>query len=425
MILVIGLGKTGLSIARYLQRQQMDFCITDTRDYPPQLTQFAQQFASDLYLPWQQVTLSSIDQIVVSPGVSLQLPLLQQAQQQGIEILGDIELFVRATDVPIAAITGTNGKGSVTTLLQQMATTAGLNARLGGNIGVPVLDLLTQAPADLYVLELSSFQLQTTHSLAAKVACILNISPDHLDQHQDMAEYIAAKQRIYRNAEYCVVNADDALTATDNAQWQFSLHAPVDEQSCGLRDDDLYQGNNLICSVADLRVKGQHNVSNVLAAVAMGTALALPLESMAAAAKAFTGLAHRCQLIHQAQGVSWYDDSKATNMGACQAAIRGLSPLKQLILLAGGNAKGQDLSYLCDDLRGLKQVILFGKDAATFGQAIARHYHQVDNLAQAVELAKQLAQTGDIVLLSPACSSLDQFNNFAERGDLFQQLVKM
>ncbi len=428
--MIVGLGKTGLSCAEYLASEGQRFVVCDTRAAPVLLSEFQQQF------PDVQVHLGALDEqlltqaerIILSPGVSLQLPALQAAQVAGVSIVGDVELFLQATDVPIVAITGTNAKGTVATLVYDIAKQAGVDAVLGGNIGIPVLDLLHQPQPELYIVELSSFQLQSTHSLQAKVSTILNLTPDHLDQHRDMSEYITAKQTIYQQAENIVINRDDELTLpriATGTQWSFGLNQPQTAFEFGLQGNNLLQGQKVLCQQQDLAVMGRHNIANVLAALTITAALDIPIARAITAAKAFTGLPHRCQLVAEIDSVRWYNDSKATNTGACLAALQGFSGQGDIILIAGGDAKGQDLSVLKPAIeQHVKEIILLGKNASEFAAAVNPEATQVSDLAAAVSTANRVAKAGDIVLLSPACSSLDMFTNFEQRGDRFQALVR-
>lgn len=431
---IFGLGQTGLSCARFLLRKKINFIIYDTRDNPPQLNVFKREMPHiPIYLgsfPSKLVKLS--DQLIISPGISLHHPLISQRLNE-IPILSDIELFVKETRSPIIAVTGTNGKSTVVTLLREMIQSAGYLVSMGGNIGPPALDLLTQPPPDFYLLELSSYQLQTTYSLKAEAASILNLSIDHLDHHYDMNEYSLAKQVIYKNAKHIVYNRSDLNTTptikTSAQLWNFGLDIPQNKSAFGVRlkKGSLYlaQGKSAWMSADHLSISGTHNVENVLAAFALGSAIGLSRSSMVKSAKNFKGLPHRCRLVRVYRGVRWYNDSKATNIGATLAALKGLerSSYNKLILIAGGDGKGADFSIMKPEIQSkVDQIILFGKDANLLFRTWkgSATLFRVKHLHDAVQKAKRLAHEGDIVLFSPACSSLDMFKNFEERGEQFE-----
>lgn len=435
-VLIVGLGKTGVSCARYLTRAGMQVAITDDRSAPPGLSAvqaempdaalFLGRFASEAF--------EHAEQLVVSPGVSLNHPLIQAAQARGVEVIGDIELFARAVRAPVAAITGSNGKSTVTTLLGEMARRAGRNVKVGANLGIPALDLLdpTQAEPDLYVLELSSFQLESTFSLTPRAAVILNISPDHMDRYADLAAYAQAKQRIYRHAEIQVVNRDDTLAASlaDPAApcVGFSLQAPQ-AGDYGVRshqgEDWIARGEQVLLPVSALRMVGKHNLSNALAALAVGDALGLDAEAMYRSLREFPGLAHRTQWVGEAQGVVWYNDSKGTNLGATLAAVQGLD--RPVVLIAGGQGKGADFNLLREPLRNrLRALVLIGQDAPLIERALqgVAPIAHAETMPAAVQQAATLAQAGDAVLLSPACASFDMFNGYDHRGEVFMDAVR-
>lgn len=434
--IIVGLGVTGLSVARYLAGRELPFAVCDTRADPPGLDKL-KRFApmADLYLGELDARmLSSADELIVNPGIALSTPAIQAAIKAGVRVVGDIELFARAADAPIIAITGSNAKSTVTTLVGLMAGKAGKRVAVGGNIGTPALDLLEQN-AELYVLELSSFQLETTDALNAEVACVLNISEDHMDRYADLAAYHLAKHRIFRGARQLVVNRDDALTRPLVADrlpcWSFGLGKP-DFRGFGL----IEQGGEkhlafefkTLMPVSELKIRGAHNQANALAALALGHAAGLPMAAMLEALREFAGLPHRCQWVGQHAGVDYYDDSKATNVGAALAAIEGFGGDLQgkQVLIAGGDGKGADFSALVGPIsRHCRAVVLLGRDAGQLEQVLRGQVplQRVDSLDQAVAAATRLAEPGDAVLLSPACASLDMFSNFEERGRLFAAAV--
>jgi UDP-N-acetylmuramoylalanine--D-glutamate ligase len=434
--LIIGLGKTGLSCARYLQRKNIPFIAIDTRENPPQLSEFKNQFPDiPVFLGALDIQqLSNAKEILVSPGLDLENNFFIEAHKRGIPIIGDIELFAREAKAKIAAITGTNAKGTVTTLVGNMLKAAGKNVRVGGNIGTPALDLLTDSEPDFYVLEISSFQLETTYSLHAAAATILNFSVDHLDRHHTMEAYIAAKQRIYHHCVSAIWNREDNRTQpiTDtSSEITFGLTEPR-QFEFGLREKEnqfwLAFGDEYWLPTQELYIKGRHNWANVLAALAMGHALQIPKEIMLQTLREFKGLTHRCEWVAEKNGVTWYNDSKGTNVGATIAAIEGLGPAisGKIILIAGGLGKGADFSMLQNCVsRYVKTVILIGKDAALIEAALTNHVEikHAGDMEEAVNLAAKESRLNDIVLLSPACASWDMFRDFEHRGEVFKSLV--
>ncbi|MBL6750158.1 MAG: UDP-N-acetylmuramoyl-L-alanine--D-glutamate ligase [Nevskia sp.] len=450
-VLVVGLGKSGVSAARHLAREGAQLTLTDSRAAPPGLEQ-ARAAAPDAQLclggfaapaPHAQYEFA-----VVSPGVSLAEPFVSALRAAGVAIVGDVELFARAAAVPVVGITGSNGKSTVTSLVGAMAHAAGWSAGVGGNLGEPALELLA-LPARLHVLELSSFQLETTESLRLAAATILNVSPDHLDRHGSLERYIAAKARIYAHADVAVVNREDLATHSNTHLARrvvsFGLDAP-DAGHYGLLQSggelwlagpaDHGNGESAIGNrngetdcrpllrLTALRIQGRHNAANALAALALADAAGIPRAASLRALGGFAGLPHRCQWVGRRGGVDWINDSKGTNVGATLAALQGLDG--PLVWLGGGQGKGQDFAPLREPLRAkARGAIVFGEDAARLAQDLAGAVavERVADLAGAVALARRLAQAGDRVLLSPACASLDQFRNYEERGQRFAELV--
>ncbi|MDR2876834.1 MAG: UDP-N-acetylmuramoyl-L-alanine--D-glutamate ligase [Chromatiales bacterium] len=428
--LVVGLGATGLSCARFLHGLGIEVAATDDRDAPPALAAAREQLPDvALYTGgFSTAALERCEQVVVSPGLSLHSEYIAGAGARGLEIVGDIELFARCADAPVLAVTGSNGKSTVTALLGEMARTCGLNVRVGGNIGVPALDLLAATSPDLYVLELSSFQLETTHSLDARAAAVLNLSPDHLDRYADMAEYTAAKLRIWQGEGVAVINRDDApLWAARPAAERvvsFGAGAPSDRMSFGLVREGgrvwLARGEERIVAADEMGLRGGHNLLNALAALALGSAGGLPQEGMIAALRSFRGLPHRTQWIGDRRGVAWFNDSKGTNIGATLAAVAGFE--NRLVLIAGGLGKGQDFAPLREGLAGkARAVVLIGRDAALIEAALAGAVPvlRAPDMTSAVEAAASVAEPGDVVLLSPACASFDMFKGYEDRGERF------
>lgn len=431
---VAGLGKTGQSAIRHLVARGWQVTGIDTRDDPPGLA------ALRAAMPGLQLVTGGLDQslladaamVVASPGLPQDDAFFVAARAQGVEVIGDIELFARSGAAPVAGVTGTNGKSTVTTLVAQMATRAGIAARAGGNLSPPALDLLLGGGAALYVLELSSYQLETMQTLRLTTATVLNISPDHLDRYADLADYAAAKARIFDRCDTAVINLDDARVASMARPGQRTLGFSLDSaagadyflQSQGGRDWLCRRGEQLV-AMDELHIVGGHNAANALAALAMGEALGLARSAMLAALRDFAGLPHRAAFVRELAGVRYVNDSKGTNVGATLAALQGLQG--PLVWLAGGQGKGQDFTALRAPLVDKARIaILFGEDAAAIEKALAGRVavRRVDDLAAAVAAARQLAHHGDRVLLSPACASLDQFRNYEERGARFRELVR-
>lgn len=434
--IVVGLGKSGMSLVRFLANRGVSFAVADTREHPPELETLRRDY------PQVEVRCGELDveflcradELYVSPGLALATPALQQAAMRGVRLSGDIELFARNANAPIVAISGSNAKSTVTTLVGEMAVAAGKRVAVGGNLGTPALDLLSD-DVELYVMELSSFQLETTDQLGAEVATVLNISEDHMDRYSGLPAYHLAKHRIFRGARQVVVNRQDALTRPLIGEgvpcWTFGLNKP-DRNGFGLREENgekylAFQFDNLM-PVRELKIRGGHNQANALAALALGHAVGLPFDAMLSSLKAFAGLVHRCQWLRELNGVNYYDDSKATNVGAALAAIEGLGADidGKLVLIAGGDGKGADFSPLKAPVAAhCRAVVLLGRDAdllaATFGDSVP--LVRVTTLEEAVQRAADIAQEGDAVLLSPACASLDMFKNFEERGQLFARAV--
>ncbi|MCK4833561.1 MAG: UDP-N-acetylmuramoyl-L-alanine--D-glutamate ligase [Gammaproteobacteria bacterium] len=434
--LVVGLGKTGLSVVRYLRSIGEAVIVVDSRDIPPALNVLKNEY-SDVVLHTGSFDVSlfvNARRIIVSPGVALTEPALVAARENNIEIIGDIDLFAHEVKAPVVGITGSNGKSTVTTLLALMASQAGLSAVASGNIGTPVLDSLDD-DIGLYVLELSSFQLETLQRLPMKAAVVLNISADHLDRYDNLAAYAMSKQVIYENAEVLVLNKDDTLASqvndsTDRSasrQLRFTLGMPAENEFglCGDNDASLCFGQQKLLAVDELKIKGRHNLQNALAALALGHAIGLSMQDMLDALKQFKGLRHRTQFVAQIDGVNWINDSKATNVGAAIAALVGL-PGKH-VLIAGGIAKGADFSELTEVVKQkCRAVILLGKDAEIIQSVMPEGIpvERVADMGSAVAAATTLAQPGDNVLLAPACASFDMFDDFEHRGDVFIQAVE-
>lgn len=429
-ILVIGLGITGMSVARFLHSLGFVFAMVDSRDKPPLNDEFFQN-SPDIAVftgGFDAAAFACATHLIVSPGVSLHEKSIGKAVANGAKIVGDIDLFACATTAPIVAITGSNGKSTVTTMLGSIATAAGKRVGVGGNLGTPALDLLAPK-TELYILELSSFQLERTSVLNAAAATVLNVSADHLDRHADIAEYAREKQRVYHGDGVIVINADDvlvnAMREEDRKVLSFSIKSEADFYLAYQGESEylMYQQSPLM-PLADLPLEGRHNAANALAALALGVAVGLDIPVMCSTLKTFKGLDHRMQKVADVNGVTWVNDSKATNIGACVAALEGYDD--KVILIAGGDAKGADMTELTPVVKEkAKGVVLMGKDANLIEQALAGcvPVHRADNMVQAVQIAASLASLGDSVLLSPACASLDQYKNYQDRGNQFAHAV--
>jgi UDP-N-acetylmuramoylalanine--D-glutamate ligase len=440
---VVGLGKTGASCLRYFAKRGIPVMATDSRRAPPGLAELG-ALADSLDLRLGGFDMSLLDgasQVLISPGVSLEEPIARAARARRIPVLGDIELFARHVQAPVIGITGTNGKSTVTTLVACMAAAAGRRVLAGGNLGVAALDLLEQPVPDLYVLELSSFQLETTSSLKLKAAVVLNVTADHLDRYPSVAAYARAKSRIFAHAATVVLNADDPLVsamraAATGAAGQvrtvtFSIagaraDGPADFSL--LRDGAktfLARRGAALLDTARMKISGLHNAANALAALALGEAAGLPMPTMLEALESFPGLPHRSQWIADVAGVRYVDDSKGTNVGATMAAVAGMPG--PLVMIAGGQGKGQDFAPLAQAFRGkVRHAVLIGQDAAVLAAALEGvcTVDTVASMPDAVAAAARMARAGDTVLLSPACASLDMFRDYAERGDVFAAAVR-
>jgi UDP-N-acetylmuramoylalanine--D-glutamate ligase len=430
---VVGLGRTGYSVARYLHGRGIALRVTDSRRQPPELDALR---ALDPAVPvrtggFDPALLEGADVVVVSPGVPARGAFFDAARARGLPLVGDIELFARAARAPVAGITGTNGKSTVTTLLGNMAARAGRRVRVGGNLGAPALDLL-DAAAELYVLELSSYQLETTASLELAAACVLNVTPDHLDRYGGVAAYAAAKARIFRRARVAVLNLDDPLVAAMDTgtarRVGFSLRGASGADYAlpgGGAAGVLACRGEPVLPLAQMRLTGRHNAANALAALALGDALGLPRRAMLAELREFPGLPHRAQWVADVAGVRYVDDSKGTNVGATLAAVSGLEG--PLLVIAGGDGKGQDFAPLAPAFRGkVRRALLIGRDAPLLGRALAGAcaLEQCASLEAAVAAAARAARAGDTVLLSPACASFDMFRDYAHRGEVFAAAVR-
>ena len=434
MYLVVGLGKTGQSCIRYLLAQGHQVIAADNRPWSESMTALQQTYP-DLPIHADAIPDDYLGQsvtIVLSPGVPRSLPIIQRYLAAGANVIGDIELFARANKKPLIAITGTNGKSTVTQLVSELLTVCGYQVAMGGNIGVPALNLL-EMTYDVAVLELSSYQLESTEQLNADIAVVLNVSPDHMDRYEDFSAYVQAKQTIYQQSKRALINLDQPACWHDavfsEPPISFSMTQLADFQLIA-EQTQLAKGDDIIFPVAELALQGQHNIENALAACALAMQFVADPTPFANVLARFTGLPHRCQLIESTDDRHWINDSKATNVGATVAALRSIQPsldTKKMILLAGGVAKNQDFSPLFKPLKEVvTELVLFGEDAEKLADVLqgACPIYRCQNLAEAVSYARTVTGEGDVILLSPACSSLDQFTNFEQRGRCFTEYAQ-
>jgi len=433
--IIFGLGKTGFSCARFLARRGIDFAIVDTRNDPPEMANLKRVMPEVAVFTGVVSSMPGgrCKHLVLSPGVSRDHPFVAAACDRGIDVIGDIELFARHASAPVLAVTGSNGKSTVVSMVTEILVTANLDARTGGNIGTPALDLLEDGQPDCFVLELSSFQLESTESLVPKVACILNVSADHMDRYKNFAAYLAAKKRICERAHTVVLNADDEVLRDFKPGCEtryVALHERTMAPYHIARDDGadwLIAAGEKIIRTDRLAVRGEHNYLNALAAIAITDEMSVPRSVQSRALAAFRGLPHRCQTIATHRSVEWIDDSKGTNVGATSAAIRGVFSGRNGVLIAGGQGKGADFSALASVASGrVHTVVLIGEDANRIAAALDGQVdvHFALDMNAAVMLAATLARPGEAVLLSPACASFDMFENFEARGKAFIEAVK-
>lgn len=437
-VLVLGLGDTGLSALRWLHAQGAHLSVADSRENPPNIDSLKTEFSTiKIYTgAFTSALFGSVDLVVVSPGVPLSEPEIQRAIAMGVPVVGDVELFAqyRNKNAKVIAITGANGKTTVTTLVGEMCKAAGLKTIIAGNIGLPVLDALNMDTPDVYVLELSSFQLEATSTLVIDAATMLNLSEDHMDRYPSFQDYAIAKARVFYNARLQVLNRDDAwsmLMARQRlAQVTFGLSENADATSYGLNQIDgetwLCEGKKELINLRDLKIVGLHNAANALAAVALCRGIGIDYAPIIQTLYNFKGLPHRVEWVANIDDVDYYDDSKGTNVGATCAALAGLA--QKVVLIAGGDGKGQDFSPLKDAVEGnARAVVLIGRDAPIIEKTLLQTgvpLYQAQDLPEAVNIAQKVAQRNDAVLLSPACASFDMFKNYVHRAEVFVSAVQ-
>jgi UDP-N-acetylmuramoylalanine--D-glutamate ligase len=425
--LIVGLGMSGTSAARFIHARGGQLRVIDSRRSPPGLDELSGLSAEVITETLDARWLDGVARLVLSPGLSIDLPICRQARERGIEILNDIEIFARVCEAPIIAVTGSNGKSTVVSLLERMLVAAGIDAAAGGNLGPPALDLLDRA-ASIYVLEISSFQMEVAESLAPFAAAVLNITADHLDRHADIEAYAALKEKLLRDAQTSVINVDDprvrAMGLRRPGSIEFSTQRAL-EHGYSIIDDAIAIDGRPLLPLAEIAMPGRHNAANALAALALASTCTDRLEPMRAELQRFEGLPHRCELVTTIDGVQYINDSKATNTGATAAALAGLSG--PIVLIAGGVAKGADFAELREFVRGkVRAAVLLGEAAAEMAAAIEDLcvVTHANNMREGVMLAREQSRTGDTVLLSPACASLDMFADYTERGRVFKDAVQ-
>jgi UDP-N-acetylmuramoylalanine--D-glutamate ligase len=431
---IIGLGETGYACAAHLAGHGARVAVTDTRARPPAADRLTHDFPGvpQFNGGLDGALLRAASMLVLSPGIDPRLAPIAEARASGVEVIGEIELFARSASAPVVAITGSNGKSTVTSLVGSMMRAAGWQAAVGGNLGPPALTLLSDPEPACYVLELSSFQLETVSFLDAAAAVVLNISPDHMDRYDSVEEYAAAKARIYRGTGVMVINGDDptvaAMADVDRRVARFSLNAPDGSADAGLVIADgeswLTLGETPVLSVASLPLAGDHNIANALAALVLGHAIGLPMTAMAAGLAGFQGLPHRMEALGRYAELDWFNDSKATNVGAAVAALSGHQ--QPFVLIAGGQGKDQSFDALRDIARRARGIVVMGESANAIREVVADVATVVDatDMTSAVAAARQLARDGDAVVLSPACASFDQYDGYAARGEAFRAAVE-
>jgi UDP-N-acetylmuramoylalanine--D-glutamate ligase len=432
---VIGLGVTGYSVVRYLLSRGLEVVVLDSRTEPELASEFMREFPAveTHFGAFSERALEGHALVVASPGISLKEPMLRAAKKQGAHIVGDIELFLQENQKPLIAITGSNGKSTVTSLVGEMCLAAGLEPLVAGNIGKPALDALTDKyDYDVAVLELSSFQLETTYQVPAEASAILNISADHMDRYDSMGDYVLAKARIIRGAKRAVLPRHEerlAQITNVNEIFGFELEKPSSDNDFGVVKKSgkrwLVKGKQRLMLLQDIPLIGLHNVKNVLSAFALVDFLNIPLDVLVKAVVNFKGLSHRMQTIAKVNDISWVNDSKATNIGATATALNSLE--QKVVWIAGGQGKGADFSELKAVVSGnIRHLILIGEDAAKIEAALSGllPISFGENMHNAVALAADIASAGDIVLLSPACASFDMFRGFEDRGDQFKRCVE-
>jgi UDP-N-acetylmuramoylalanine--D-glutamate ligase len=426
-VLVLGLGDTGLSVARWVAREGGKVRVADSRENPPRRNDFSGELHTGSF---GVALLDDVDLVCISPGLALDQDLVRAAVAAGIPVVGDIEIFAWHAAGPVLAVTGTNGKSTVTALAAHLVRQAGIEAAAAGNIGPPALDALRTGlesgrPPRAWVLELSSYQLETTWSLDARAATMLNLSEDHFDRYAGMADYAAAKARVFFGSGVQVLNRDDAasraMAQPGREVITFGLDAPPRATDFGIVSGALARGQESICEIGKLPIHGLHNVSNALAACALAATLKVSIPGLGKGLQSFRGLPHRLQLVARRGGVDWYDDSKGTNVGATVAALRGLN--RRTVLILGGEGKGQDFAPLAGPVREFaSHVLLIGRDAPLIGKITGGE--RCDSLEHAVQKAASVAKPGEAVLLSPACASFDMFRDYKHRGEVFAAEVR-
>lgn len=426
-ILILGIGLTGISCVKFFLRKGITPKIIDESKHPIYLNKIPKNieyYLGNLEHKW----ILESDLIIISPGISSFKPILITAKSLGIEIISDIELFVRESRFPIIAITGTNGKSTVATIVKKIAQTSGYNVSLGGNIGLPVLTMLYKK-FNLYIIELSSFQLENIFTLKPKIAVILNISDDHINRYpKGFKQYKNIKLSIYNKSDICITNTNDQLSTLINKskKWiSFGSKKSDYHISYCKKNTFLCYKKEKILNTNKILLHGDHNYNNILVSLAISDAMNFPRKCAINVICKFSGLPHRFQTISYNKGVHWINDSKSTNINSTKAALESVNTKGTIWLLLGGDKKNANFNVLKNYLNKLKiKIYCFGKDGIYLSKICEKKSIYIKTLEQAIMLIAKKVIPGDIVLLSPGCSSLDQFSNFEERGNMFIKLIK-
>jgi len=428
---IVGLGQTGYSVARYLSATGVDYYVVDDDPMPARLSDL-QAFKPGIEVrPMEQELLLQANEIIISPGVPLSLPEIRAALRQGVPVTGDVAMFGDLAEAPVIAITGSNGKSTVTSMVGACAKDQINGVRIAGNIGTPCLDVLDDC-AELYVLEVSSFQLELASELPVKVAVVLNLSPDHMDRYASVEDYYKVKIKIYKHCEIAVLNRDITFQfdSRNAHKITFGSDVPYSDTDYGLRQTGsgpvLYQGQTELMHASELKQKGKHNVQNALATLAIGHAADLDISEMINSLLKFEGLPHRCEWVGKIDGVAYVNDSKATNVGASIAAVESFADGKNIILILGGEGKGGDFSMMSRAVsQNVKKLLVFGHDKELIAKSLSQFapVEICSDLAEVIAVAAASSSTGDTVLFSPACASFDMFENYQDRGREFKRLV--
>ena len=433
-VLVVGLGDTGQSVLNFLANKECIIRAIDTRSIIQGLDEIKENFKEVEFFIGDSINddiIKDIELVVISPGISLKERYVQKALNLGISVIGDIEIFaqVKPLNSKVIGITGSNGKTTVTSLVSELLKTAGLSIIVGGNIGIPILNTLNQKAPDVYVLELSSFQLEATYSLVLETAAVLNISEDHMDRYDSIEEYAEAKYRIFNHANKIILNRDDDYLKSKIDEDSLTFGINVDEKNYGIKKNGnqyfISKGNTEIISLDEIKIKGMHNIKNIMAALALCEPFKISNDVIKSVVRQFNTPPHRVEYVESISGIDFYNDSKGTNVGATIAAIQSMT--KPILLIAGGDGKNQNFKPLINPSKGrVKKIFLIGKDAKIMQEIFSKQAIPISiekNLESAVIKSFESANMGDAILLSPACASTDMFQNYMHRGEVFKHCV--